>query len=184
MLSEHEAEAVLTLALMAAMADGRSASDEREQIKSLLESLAEEHELPSLGALQQRVLLKKATLDGVTSALGSADARRTAFEIAVCVADADGATTDAEQRFLDTAERALGLNHDEAIAFEREAEAVALAPIERDEALLGPGGSGDLAVPNAPAGRTAASVGPVDPVDAEVDKLILRYSVLNGALEL
>ncbi|MEM7755572.1 MAG: TerB family tellurite resistance protein [Planctomycetota bacterium] len=190
MLSEHEAEAVLTLALMAAMADGRSASDEREQIKSLLESLAEEHELPSLGALQQRVLLKQATLDGVASALGSADARRTAFEIAVCVADADGATTEAEQRFLDTAERALGLNHDEAVAFERDAEAVALAPIERDEALLdatallGSGGSGDLAVPNAPAGRTAAPVGPVDPVDAEVDKLILRYSVLNGALEL
>ena len=68
MLSEHEAEAVLTLALMAAMADGRSASDEREQIKSLLESLAEEHELPSPGALQQRVRLKKATLDGATSA--------------------------------------------------------------------------------------------------------------------
>jgi len=179
MFNEREAEAVLTLALMAALADGRSGSEEREQVRSLLESLAAEHDLPSLGMIHQSVLLKKVSLADVAAKLGSADAKRTAFEIAVCVADADGATTPAEQAFLDQAERALGLNHDEAVAFEREAETIALAPADDDDALdptelLG----GGAIAPAAPEPE------PVDPASEEVDKLILKYAVLNGALEL
>ena len=177
MLKPSEAEAIVTLALMAALSDGRSDPAEREQLKSLLESLAADEEMPSLAAIHQRVVLKQVKPSDVIAALESAEARSTAFEIAVCVVDADGKTTAREQEFLDELEKRLGLSHADAVAFEREAEAITLADPtggpEIDAILPGSG--------LAPASAAAVPSGP-DP--AETDRIILKYAILNGALEL
>lgn len=182
MLEPHEAEAVLAIALMAALADGRSGEAEREQIRSLFEALEREGDLPSPAQLHQRVLLRQTTLAEQAARLTTPEAKRMGFEIAVCVADADGSTTPEEQRFLDELESRLGLDHGQAVAFEREAEAIALAPTTDAPldaaALLGP------AAAAAPAVGTRAEPLREDPRAREVDTIVLRYAMLNGALEL
>ena len=197
MLNPSEAEAVVTIALMAALSDGRSDATEREQLKSLLESLAADEGMPSLASLHQRVVLKQTKPNEVIAALKSPEARSMAFEIAVCVADADGKTTPKEQAFLDELEKRLGLAHDEAVAFELEAEAIALAEPSDDQEidLLAPDPSGApipleaapaAAVPvaqPAPA-QPAAAPARTGPDRAETDRIILKYAILNGALEL
>lgn len=184
MLTPKEAEAVVGIALMAALADGRTAADEREQIRSLFESLGREEDMPSLAQLHQRVLLKQTDTAQEAARLDSAEARRTAFEMAVCIADADGATTPAEQAFLDRLEKALGLDHAAAVEFEREAETIALAPVTEPvdpQTLLGPATAAAAA---ATSGGASGGMAPVDPVAKEIDSLIMKHSILNGALEL
>ena len=176
MLKPSEAEAVVTLALMAALSDGRSDPTERDQLKSLLESLAADEGLPSLAAIHQRVVLGQVKAAEVIAALESPEARSAAFEIAVCVAEADGKTTAKEQEFLDDLEKRLGLSHDDAVAFEREAEAITLAEPTGDQEI-------DLLVPGAPGGPVPASA-PAGPDPAEADRIIMKYAIVNGALEL
>lgn len=177
-LTVDEAQAIAALALMAALADGRTAGDEREQIRSLFDSLAADNEMPSLSALHQRVILRQTSPRAEAARLGSDASRRMAFEIAVCVADADGAVTPAEQAFLDDLERLLGLDHAEAVAFERDADAVAQAPAPD-------AGSGldDTVGLVQPAPATPA-IAQENPADAESDRIVLKYAILNGALEL
>lgn len=182
-LQGEEAEAVIAIALMAALADGKSGQDEREQIRSLFETLAADSDLSSVSALHQRVVLRQSALSSEIPRLQSASARRMAFEIAVCVADADGATSSAEQTFLDDLERRLGLDHAEAVAFEREADAIArAAAVEDRNDLIDPG---ELLGPlSAEPASIAVQQVPVNPADAESDRIILKYAILNGALEL
>jgi tellurite resistance protein/uncharacterized protein (DUF697 family) len=190
MLQPAEAEAVVTLALMAALSDGRSDPTERDQLKSLLQSLAADEAMPSLASIHQRVVLNQVRPSDVIAALKSPEARSAAFEIAVCVVDADGKTTSKEQAFLDELEKRLGLSHNVAVAFERDAEAIALA-----DPTDGPttGQEIDLFVPEPPTVRSQARAPapaapvpaiPSGPNPAETDRIILKYAILNGALEL
>jgi uncharacterized protein (DUF697 family) len=82
--------------------------------------------------------------------------------MAVCVCDADGAASQAEQRFLQELRAALGLDAGEATAIAREADAVAAAP---------------LAAGSPPTRASAMS-------DPELDKYILNHAIVNGAIEL
>ncbi|MGD1916362.1 MAG: TerB family tellurite resistance protein [Phycisphaerales bacterium] len=208
MLETNEAHAVLAISLMAAMADGRTGSEEREHLRSLFDSLSSEHDLPDLPALYQSVLMRRTSLDAEAAKLSSDEAKSMAFEMAVCVADADGTTTDAEQKFLDTLERALGLDHGRAVAFEQDAETIALADDRPEDdrmdadALLGPidtapagvaAGAATLPEQTKPAqlataaqpsaGDLATHAAAKETAQA-VDSPILKYAILNGALEL
>ena len=135
-----------------------------------------------------------------------------AFEMAVCVADADGKTTGGEQAFLDQLERTLGLDHGRAIAFEKDADAIALADDRLDndrmdaDTLLGPISdtnthvavgtttAGAVAAATLPAQRNPAELAPAQQPSAAdlaaqetahaVDSTVLKYAILNGALEL
>lgn len=177
MITPDEAESIAAIALLAALADGRTAPDEREYLRTLFASLAEQHDLPGLASVHQRVVLKQTDLEREAARLSSPDAKRTAFEMAVAVVDADGSATEAEQAFLDRLEGLAGVPHDEAVAFEREAESVALADpdVETDPGpLVGPGESPG----------TTPTAGAQDEVSKDVDGVILKYAMLNGALEL
>ena len=80
--SEHRA--ILTLALLAAFADGRKHDGEREQIRTLAESLAGEGAIPDLPRLYQDVLLKRVDLDRACQALGDdLGARQLAYELSL-----------------------------------------------------------------------------------------------------
>ncbi len=180
MLTPKEAEGVVGIALLAALADGRTHGDEREQIRSLFESLARDEDMPSLSQLHQRVLLRQTDVAQEAAKLASAESRRMAFEMAVCIADAEGATTPAEQAFLDNLEKILGLDHQAAVEFEREAASIAVAPVTETidpQTLLGPATQAAAATP-------APAMAPVDPVAKDIDSLIMKHSILNGALEL
>jgi len=160
-MNEQQQKAVLTVCLMAAFADGNKHERERAEVKNIAEALAGQAAI-NISALVQDVLLKRASLPAVVAALDSAESRQLAFEMAVCVCDADGAQSPAEQAFLESLRSALGLDAGQANTFSAQAEAIASAPIAPAAAI------------------TAAST----MTREDMDKAILNASILNGAIEL
>ena len=157
-----EQESILTLSLMAAFADGAKNDVERAEVKRIAESLPQAGVQPAV--LYQRVLLKQVTLAQATAPLQSPELRQLAYEMAVCVCDADGAQTGAEQTFLSGLRQELQLEAGQAAAFERSADALAVEPLA------------DASLPLVAAEASA--------VDTQVDQMVLNYAILNGALEL
>lgn len=158
-MTPREQEAITALCLMAALADGTKSDVERAKLREVFDGLG----IASAPAVYQRVLLKKTDLAAEAATLTSPEARALAYEMAVHVADADGTTTPAEAEFLGSLRRALGLAESESAPVLARAEAIAATPLD----------SGPAAAPAA----TATA-------DAEVDGMIVRYAILNGALEL
>lgn len=156
-MTPSETRAVLTVALLAAFVDGEKHERERAEIKRIAEGLsgADGVQLPSL---YQDVLMKRVSLATALPALESEGARQLAYEMAVCVCDADGVQSKAEQDFLAGLGRSLGLGGTSAQAFSQQAEAIAAAPL--------------------------ASPAPVAVDEAALDQAILNAAILNGALEL
>ena len=170
--------AVLAITLHAAFADGSKHDRERDEVKRIAESLCNGSDIPDLGRLYQDVLLRRVTLDTHVAALTDPGHRQLAYEMAVCVCDADGRQSEAEQRFLATLKASLQLDAQEAAAFEADADSI----VDVTEA----------AVPAAPALDTVRAAGVAASAtllqssvpEAELDKSILNYSLVNGALEL
>lgn len=161
-MTPTEQESILTLSLMAAFADGVKHDAERAELKRIVESLPHSDVQPA--ALYQRVLLKQITLAQAAAPLQSPELRQLAYEMAVCVCDADDAQTDAEKSFLAALRRELKLEEKSANAVDNAAEALAVEPLA------------DSAVPPV--------IAPSSAVDAQVDKMVLNYAILNGALEM
>ena len=171
-MNSQQQQAILTIALFAAFADGGNDDREREEIRRLAESLGSEPGAPDLAGLYREVLLKRVNLEKVALALPEAEHRQLAYEMAVCVCDADGRTTEAERHFLADLSQVLGLNAAITTPLDRQAEAMA----ELTETA---------APPSTPSRNNAAPVASVASVsEAEIDRSILNYAILNGALEL
>lgn len=172
----HEGQkSILTIALYAAFADGNKGEREREEIRRIAESLAEEAGTPDLARIYQDVLLKRVSLEAAAAALTEPGQRQLAYEMAVCVCDADGRQNESERRFLLALKRLLELDPDQAVAFESEAESIVALS--------------DAAAPATATGSLSLAPGPVLAApskvpDAELDKSILNYALVNGALEL
>ncbi len=159
-MNETQQKAVLTACLMAAFTDGSKHERERAEIRNIAESLAGETGI-NLSALVQDILLKRVSLPDLAHKLDTSESRQLAFEMAVCVCDADGAQSPAEREFLEKLGTALGLDTAQTGSFSEEAEAVAVAPV-------------------APAtGEAATAMNRED-----MDKAILDAAILNGAIEL
>ena len=165
-LTQSEQEALLTLTLMAAFADGGKSDLERAEVKRIAQGL------PSgdlnLTALYQRVLLRQTTVGHVVASLTTVETRHLAYEMAVCVCEADDTLNEAEQRFLEELRRELQLDEQATASFQQEADALTQVP-------LGASTVATVAPPPMQGGSAA---------DAEVDRMVLNYSILNGALEL
>jgi len=164
--------ALLTIALFAAFADGAKHEHEREEIRSIAESLAGP-EAPDLRALYQDVLLKRASLADAVAKLDDPGEKHLAYEVAVGVCDADGRMTDDERGFLDELKGLLGLAGTETDEIEEEAEQF----VEATEASVPATAPGAAAEPPPAESRPAVD-------EATLDKSILNYSILNGALEI
>ncbi|MEW5966172.1 MAG: DUF533 domain-containing protein [Pseudomonadota bacterium] len=170
-MNTEQQRAILTLTLLAAFADGEKHAREREEIRRIADSLAADAGAPDLMKLYQDVLLKRAGLESAAAALTEAEHRQLAYEMALCVCEADGHTSEAERRFLDELKARLGLDADRVAAVEGEADAI--------------GSLSQAAAPYAAAtapGPVVAAQAKVS--EAELDQSILNYSLLNGALEL
>ena len=157
-MNATEQQAVLTLCLMAAFADGGKDERERAEIKRIADSLTGDGG-SNVAALYQDVLLKRVSLVDAVRRLESADAKLLAYEMAVCVCDADGTHSDAERSFLGELRATQGLDAGPAQAYSEQAESIAAAGA-------------------APAAYASTMTG------AELDKTILDAAILNGALEL
>ena len=172
-MNPNETAAIVKLSLLAAFVDGEKHERERSEIKRIAENLSQADGI-HLPTLYQDVLMKRVSLADVSSALTTEDARQLAYEMAVCVCDADGAQSKAEQEFLREVRTSLGLDARTAAAFTQDAEALAAVPLATGTALAAASAATSEASPVA---KTAVD-------EAELDKAILNAAILNGALEL
>ena len=166
-MTEIETRAVLTVALLAAFADGSKHERERAEIKRIAEGLSQSDAV-HLPTLYQDVLMRRVTLADVLPALSSEPARQLAYEMAVCVCDADGAQSAAERTFLDELSRALKLDATAAGEFRQQAEAMAA----------------EVPPPAAVPAVTTPALAAAGVDGAALDKAILDAAIVNGALEL
>jgi uncharacterized protein (DUF697 family)/tellurite resistance protein len=172
-MNPEQQRAILAIALYAAFADGAKHDRERDEIRRIAETLGGESGAPDLARVYQDVLLKRVTPEAAAAALTDPGERQLAYEMAVCVCDADGRQSEAERRFLDELKALLKLDAAQVEIFEGEADVIL-----------------DLAEAAAPAvAAGAVAPGPVvaaqaNVPEAELDKSILNHALLNGALEL
>ena len=166
-MNDSEIRAFLTIALMAALADGANDDRERAALKSLAGRLGEGR--IDLTDVYDDVLVRKISIADAVRPLTTPEARRQAYETAVAVAAADGVHSPAEGAFLRDLAAALGLPAEEAQGYVAQADAVAAAAGVA-------GASGAEPVRQVP--------GHVMPDAAALDKQIVNASVTNAALEL
>jgi uncharacterized membrane protein YebE (DUF533 family) len=152
-LAQNTDQALLSICLFAAFCDGVQSESEREEIARLSQEMGFGD--PSL--ISRRILTGRLELSGVVSALGNANERMLAYEMALGVCESDGSLTDGEKKFLEELQTQLGLNAAQAT---KQTTALSVYPV-------------------APANNP-------QPVASAVDNsgTILKYAILNGALEL
>src|SRR5262245_43260673 len=105
-MNDSDIRALLTIALMAALADGNSDDRERAALKALAGRLGEGR--LDLADIYDDVLVRKVSIADAVRPLASADLKREAYQAAVAVCDADGASSAAEAAFLRDLAAALG----------------------------------------------------------------------------
>lgn len=179
-MNTQEQQAILTIALLAAFADGQKADSERESIRQIAESLGHEPGGGGLARLYQDVLLKRASVAQAVAALSNPAHRQLAYEMAVCVCEADGQRSAAEAAFLSDLKAQLVPSAEAVTPFERQ-EADLVQAAREVVPMAAPAAA-------ASAAAAAASITPVVSVDATrdaaLDKSILNHALLAGALEL
>lgn len=168
-MNPEQQKSILVIALYAAFADGAKHDREREEIRRIAESLGGSAS-PDLASLYQDVLLKRVSLEAAAAALQDPGERQLAYEMAVCVCDADGRQSEAEQGFLNQLKTLLKLDAGQVESFERDADAIV--------------DLSDAAAPAAVAAAGAVVAAQTDVSEAALDKSILNYALMNGALEL
>jgi len=176
-MDTRQIEAIGAICVMAALSDGATSPTERERIDGVFKGLAEGGEdARALATAYRRVMMKQTSLEAEAQALGSAEARAYAYEMAVAVCDADGRHSDAEGKFLDGLRGSLGLSGVETSMVLREADELADLELATPAAATATAAAGSRVPPPLPPETRNVS--------AEVDSTILKYSILNGALEL
>lgn len=153
-------ESTLAVTLFAAFADGDRCEPERARI----EHIAAELGWDDLSAISRQILMGKLSLAGAVAGLEEKQERQDAYELARAVCEVDGDLSPDETSFLEELRSLLGLDWETARSLDDEVDALALAP-------LAP------AVVDSPPPLPAASV-------PDQGGMILRYAILNGALEL
>ena len=155
-----EQKAVLTVAMMAAFADGENSEVERAALRRMAESFGPESQI-NLWEIYQDVVARRRPLGEIVAELTSPESRTMAFDMASGVCEADGTVNARERAFLDSLRSALNL-----------AVPAAPPPPVSPPPLNQAGGPG--AIPPR-----------LEPVDSDaIDKMIINYSILNGALEI
>jgi uncharacterized protein (DUF697 family)/uncharacterized tellurite resistance protein B-like protein len=177
-MDQQHTRSILTVALMAAFADGLKDERERDTVRQLAETLGAEGSI-DLPAWYRDVLLSKPDLAEVVKPLDTPGLRQYAYEMAVGVVNADGAQNSAEAAFLAQLARLLDLPEAASSSMAQQASAVAAAA----EEPASPAAAVAAAVA-APAAATGTVLGKASISDAEMDKTILTASITNAALEL
>lgn len=177
MTTDLERRSALTIVLMAAFADGTKDERERTAVRQVAASLGADSAVGiNVWDLYQDVISHRVTLEQAAAGLASRESRLLVYEMAVGVCDTDGPPNDAEKAFLRTLRAALDLHR-----------ATEAEPVEETGATLAQAAAAPLPCESttpplpAPSGETER-LAAVD--QAALDKMILNYAILNGAIEL
>jgi uncharacterized protein (DUF697 family)/tellurite resistance protein len=158
-ISAQEHRAIISICVLAAFADGAQDEAERARIQQIVNGFSGEQIDPA--PVYQDVLQGNFPLATAATQLQSPAAKALAYEMAVCVCNADGALSESEKKLLLDLRQALRLDTSSTDAHQDTAQAIAMHPLDG---------------PLPPA---------IDPGrEAELDKLILNTAILNGALEI
>lgn len=149
-------QALLTVCLFAAFADGNIDESERVAIRHLAEELGGD----GTDSLKREILMGKRSWETVVAALRDHKARLLAYEIARSICEADGARSPEEIQFLDELRMRLELDGTNVATISPAGDAAALATV--------PAGSGSVI--SAPTSTN--------------EELIMRSAIINGALEI
>ncbi len=161
-MDASQQRAALTLCLMAAFADGNNDDRERQALQRAAATFGDGVDLT---AVYEEVLLHRPDLASVAGAFTTPEQKGLAYEMAAGICNADGATTQAEHDFLARLAQVLGVQPADAARVEQDATAMA-------------------AVSPASTALDGALVSAIPATGEDLDKMILNYSILNGALEL
>ena len=211
MINAPTQQALLAIMVHAAMADGDKSQAERDFVRDLSLQLDEQGGAKQLAQAVQAALLGRLSAQQAAAQLQDPMHRQLAYEWATAVCHADGLCSPAEAAFLQRLKTDLQLggaepeatSHTQALAQAAYAEEAA-APLHAVQAATALSGvaladaasaasAGPLAhttpaVPAAPIApiTTATSAAPSAPAvdNAAIDRSILNYAILNGALEL
>ena len=158
-LTEQENQGMLRICVLAAFADGAQDQNEREQIQKIISSSADQH--LDAAAAYQEILSGKLLLPQIAADLQSPSAKALAYEMAVCVCNADGVVKDSEKQFLAQLRQELKLDPATVEGHEQAAQTLVAQPVS----------------------------GPLPPVmnterEANIDQTVLNTAILTGALEL
>lgn len=144
---------LIAIAMLAARADGSTGSAEQSAVDAVVARIGN----PDVTRLAQQVAAGQLRVADVASRLSDDEARRTAWEGALAICNADGVANAAEQAFLEELRSVLGLSAADVAESTRTAGALAGAPVTEVKTGTPPGGS--------------------------LDELILQQAMLAGALE-
>ncbi len=128
-MDNQQTKSILTVALMAAFADGLKDERERESVRKLAEAFGAEANV-DLAALYRDVLLAQPDLAEVVKPLDTQGLRQYAYEMAVGVVNSDGSQNAAEAAFLAQLAAALQLPTTAAESVAQQASAIAGAAVE------------------------------------------------------
>lgn len=151
-----ESESILAIAVFAALADAQKCDLERASLEDLARKLG----LPDARQAAKQVFLGKTSLARAIASLNGIEQKQIAYEVAMAVCRVSGDISPGERAFLDELKSRLGLASPAGEAVEHEVRDVVAEPLSKAE--------------SAPFLSGETNNGP----------MILRYSVLNGALEL
>lgn len=180
-MTKNEQESLAVIALSAALIDGSKSETERAEVRQIFENL----DLPSASGLTQQVLYKKLTWESAADYLTTAESRQLAFELAVCVCEADGLRNQEESKFLSALSSRLKLGESVVNPVLAQGDALATAaplPQANHQPVSG-GGDSSLSATRSeavPSPGVAQSLG----VAAMPESSIRNTAILAGALEL
>ena len=178
MINAPTQQALLAIMVHAAMADGEKSQAERDFVRDLSLQLDEQGGAKQLAQAVQAALLGRLSAQQAAAQLQDPMHRQLAYEWATAVCHADGLCSPAESAFLQQLKTQLQLGgaepeataHTQALAQAAYAEEAA-APLHAPTAVA--------ALPSAPAATPAPALD-----NTAIDRSILNYAILNGALEL
>jgi uncharacterized protein (DUF697 family)/tellurite resistance protein len=131
--------------------------DKSDQERGHIESLARELGGGDVSSVSRRILMGRLSLDAAAAELKTREERMLAYEMARAVCETGGSISADEQAFLNDLRGKLALGDVDAKTLDDEVDSVALAPLDGGEPAV---------------------------AAADQSGMVLRYSILNGALEL
>jgi uncharacterized protein (DUF697 family)/tellurite resistance protein len=134
-----------------------SDGDKSDSERAQITQIADELESDNLAEISRKILMGKVSVESVAGGIDSQPNRLLAYEMARAICEAGGSITAPEQEFLTRLRTALELSTSDSKDVDDEVDAFALAPVSNE----------------APQATTVDN-----------SSMILKYSILNGALEL
>lgn len=184
MLNTNTHQALLVILVHASMADGDKSQSERDFIRDLAQQLNDQSGAMQLAQAVQAALLGRMSVAQAVESLHDPMHRQLAYEWATAVCHADGVCSPAETVFLQRLKQDLQLAGAPDTSDAQQVQSLAIAAYQQEAVapLAVPAVAAAVAaVPSAPV--AAATAAPA--VDAAaLDRMILNYAILNGALEL